>query len=406
MTTQLIKVEAVQELVLSAPAALQKNNTIMLAGVKMADDLLSKIESTGMNDELDQACNDWQVKAKKGLSLMDEARKPITQMLTAITKKFTELEAPLDQKKADSKYSAIQEHRNLYAKKKAIEEQKRQEEIQKKQRHEIELNNLKAYFNQQIIDAEIQLRYHRKGYMSKILETSTLADIHEVNQKVANLPLALQISKYNDLEISTPTLFLVTKEEAKALILQIKSDKYNEVAQIHKEELEAFRTDTIDSIPAKRMELQEMDNAKNDALKTLAIQKQQQERKDSEDAKFKKEAEDARLKAEQDASTQNEIENANTMFNAANELAEGTSNSTTSVRQGYKIVVLSVFGFQQIAAFWFQKEGLALSIDTIDKKSLGQMKAFCEKHAHKTNEKIESSALRYEDDFKAIATKG
>lgn len=38
------------------------------------------------------------------------------------------------------------------------------------------------------------------------------------------------------------------------------------------------------------------------------------------------------------------------------------------------------------------------------KKTGNQMKAFCEKHANKTSEKIDHEHVIYEDDYKAIAT--
>ena len=40
------------------------------------------------------------------------------------------------------------------------------------------------------------------------------------------------------------------------------------------------------------------------------------------------------------------------------------------------------------------------------KKTGNQQKAFCEKHAHKTGEMIDSIHLEYEEDYKAIASKG
>lgn len=405
MNTELIKVEAVQELVQTAPAALTKNNNIMLAGIKQADELIAKIQTIGMSDDLDQACNDWQVRAKKGITMMDEARKPITQMLDAIKKKFTELEAPLDPKKSDSVYSKIQAFRNDYAKKKALEEQKRQEEIKKKQRHELEINSIKSYYNQSITQAEIQLRYKRKGFLSKILESATLADIDDVKTKLNNIPLSLSISRYNEIEIPNPSLIYVAKEEALELLSKVKSEMFLNLSNIHESELLEFKNELLDLIRSKKIELQEIENAKTDALKQAALQKQQAERKADEEEKLRKQQQEAKEKAEAEALLNKEIENANTLFDAANNLAEGASESNATVRQQYKIIVTSPVGFQQVAAFWFQKEGLTLSVEAIEKKSLGQMKTFCEKHFHKTGEKIESSALKYEQDFKAIATK-
>ena len=74
-------------------------------------------------------------------------------------------------------------------------------------------------------------------------------------------------------------------------------------------------------------------------------------------------------------------------------------------RDGYKIVLLHQSAAAEIFTFWFQREGMNLTIEEIEKKSIGQMKAFCEKVGHKTGDLIVSKNVKYESVYKAVNRK-
>ncbi len=74
-------------------------------------------------------------------------------------------------------------------------------------------------------------------------------------------------------------------------------------------------------------------------------------------------------------------------------------------RSGYQITILHQAGAVEIFNFWFQKEGANCTIDEIEKKSIAQMKGFCERVAHKDGEMIQSKYLKYEPVYKAVNRK-
>jgi phage repressor protein C with HTH and peptisase S24 domain len=81
------------------------------------------------------------------------------------------------------------------------------------------------------------------------------------------------------------------------------------------------------------------------------------------------------------------------------------STQAPEARQGYEIIVSHTIGYGQIFQFYFEKEGKNQPIDKLGNMKLDQMKAYCEKLAHKTGEMIESKYLKYEPSFKAINRK-
>ena len=74
-------------------------------------------------------------------------------------------------------------------------------------------------------------------------------------------------------------------------------------------------------------------------------------------------------------------------------------------RDGFKITLLNKTAVAEIFTFWFQREGMTLTIDELEKKSIAQMKAYCEKVGHKSGDMIVSENLKYEPVYKAVNRK-
>jgi hypothetical protein len=58
----------------------------------------------------------------------------------------------------------------------------------------------------------------------------------------------------------------------------------------------------------------------------------------------------------------------------------------------------------EIFTFWFQREGITLTLEELEKKSIAQMKAYCEKVGHKSGD-LMSTNLKYEPVYKAVNRK-
>ena len=74
-------------------------------------------------------------------------------------------------------------------------------------------------------------------------------------------------------------------------------------------------------------------------------------------------------------------------------------------RTGVEIIVTHQAGYVELFTLWFKSEGVKLAIDKIGNTKLDQIKAWAEKLAMKTGEKIESKYLTYQGTYKAVNRK-
>ena len=137
---QLIKVEEFSNIMQSAPAILQRNQTSVSACNQAGQALLDTIEAAGgiNSDELDTSVAEYLAKTKITVDNMNKRRKVITQLLTNVSKSFTSLEAAIDVKSSSTIPYRLQQARNKYAAKKLEEQKRREEEARIKQMQENE----------------------------------------------------------------------------------------------------------------------------------------------------------------------------------------------------------------------------------------------------------------------------
>ena len=142
----IIPIEGALEIFQQAPLVLKRNQESSAKALAAGSALLNTIQAEGMSDALDDACNDYLVKLKKSLVLMNDRRKPITQIMDEFKKYFTSEEAKIDTE--GEIYTAIQNFRNKYAEKKAkkvmVEEKQRREKLELDEQKKHELNEKKA----------------------------------------------------------------------------------------------------------------------------------------------------------------------------------------------------------------------------------------------------------------------
>ena len=97
------------------------------------------------------------------------------------------------------------------------------------------------------------------------------------------------------------------------------------------------------------------------------------------------------------------MELTNTLFNNEVQLAEAATDAKAI--ESYEIEVKNAPAWLLIVSFYFEKEGKKLDVETLGKKSLNQMKKFCESHYKKTNEKIDNQYIAYNPVYKVRAAK-
>jgi hypothetical protein len=140
----------------------------------------------------------------------------------------------------------------------------------------------------------------------------------------------------------------------------------------------------------------------------LRKQKEQAEadrkkREEEEAAEIARKNEEEQKKAAEKVDIESQGEATMAMFEKEMQVAD--TNDAGPIREGYEIIIKHPVGYTQIFAFWFERAGKDLAIDKLGNTKLDQMKAWCEKLAFKTNEKITSQFIEYKETFKAVNKK-
>lgn len=441
------------ELFKTGPQILLSNCARASKALEIGKSVLLQIETEGMTEEIDARAMNYLSNIGKALPEIKDARAPITQVMTSLAKMFTEIENELDPKKEKTIAWNIQQHRNAWAKKLAEEQRQREIDAENKRRKETEAIELKAFLRTQVFNEYNRYLLHVKQKMQSALNNCTLDNIDSTLQIFKEYSPSLSREKYNGMELQTPLVMKYHSIDDLMVFAEIiKEERYAELSNNYLAEMTSKRDELIELIPSKRIELQEIENLRIEAEKKKKLADEQRLKDEAELKKIKdKEAQDKakkeleekqrkeaadlqKLKDEQEQllNQQKEREqeadkllNDEAQENLAADIektevaAEGDKTlamfqeqeaivATTQApasRLGYEIIILHQAAYGAIFQLWFTNEGAKMPLDKLDKYSLGQMKAWCEKHAHKTSEKIESKFLKYEPTYKAVNTK-
>lgn len=401
---QKIDVNEIASTMQGAGEILTRNENLALKAVNGAEQLLDTIEAEGMSDELDVALNSWQVKAKEAAGIMNKRRSPITQIMTRMARFFTEQEAKLDPAKPESVYSKIQQKRNEWARRKAEEARRREQEILMQQNIEKEKVTFKAEVESHIrkIYGEKLLAF--KQFAVKLYNSLTLDNVNDVKQSIAAVKVNYPLEKFNEIEPTGAFAMYLSPEDQKQIIVAVRDELYTELAANFRENMEAEKERLLDIIPSRVNELKEI--AKAGAEQKRKLEEEAERRRLADEARQKQEAAEQAKRAQEAIEAKAQMETANTLFDTSAKLAEIKEESIAKVRTGFNIIVKENAGWGAIFMFCFEKQAGSLTVEEFGKKTGNQMKAFCEKHAHKTGEKVVSAHLIYEEDFKAVASKG
>jgi hypothetical protein len=400
---QKINVNEIAETMQGAGAILTANETFGEKAVKGAQRLLDTIEAEGMSDDLDAAVNEWQVKAKQAITIMNNRRSPITQIMTKMAKFFTEIEGKIDPAKPDSVYSQLQVKRNAYAKKKAEEQKAKEQEILRNQNVAKEKISFKAEVETHIRRIYGQKLLTFKQHAVKIYDSLTIETEGAVIEGLKAIKINYPVEDFNKIEPEAAVPFYLNLEGRVKIVVEVRDSLYTELSANFRENMEAERDRLLDIVPSRINELKAI--AKAGAEQKAEMEAAAEKRRKDNELKQQQEAAEQAEKDKATIAATTQMETATSLFDTAAQLAEVKEESATKVRQGYKINVLNVAGVGAMYMFWFEKQGLKLTVEEALKKTGNQQKAFCEKHAHTTGEMIESIHLQYEEDYKAVASK-
>jgi hypothetical protein len=388
------------EIIGTASKVLTRNQTSVENAKKYGEKLVELIGQKGMSDELDRSCNQYLVQLAKTEKSMKERRTPITGIFDMVRSEFTGLEKEVS--KSGRLFTIIQQKRNEFARAKAEKERKRQEAAQLKLNQENERVEVVSKIRENI---EWAFSKHLEMVENEIYDTfqnATLADFDKTMTRIENEAVKAKINLRIYEQASIPKTMYIEQVEVDVLL----EKTIQEIKPKHEERfwsvLDELRINLSEKAPGRKQELQELAELEKKNKEEAAILKKQQEEREAKEKKEREaKAAQAKVEAQAKLDSEKEASKLNNLFNATSEAAV-SNESKSQVRKSLKIFVSHQSAWVEIFTFYMQTEGMKLGIDELGKKSLNQMKAFCEKHATKTGEKISSKYVKYEEDYTAV----
>jgi len=384
-------IQEIQKIIGDAPATLTANINSKDKAVKAADDLITAHTTTGMTSMLDARMAEYTDKAKKTITAINEKRKPFTQVMDELKKQFTGCETTIK-----AKVDEVQKIRDDYATKLMKEKQEQDRIAAAKLAKEKEVIAVKQSIKTALGTAFYEYITTKKKKVNELFDALTLERFEEDSQKFST-PVSMFTPKHLQKLQITVSSSILQVEEINTLILEVAQDNalYVHYANEYRNIMTVFQKETVDKLPSKKQQLEDLAKADEEEKKKLL--EQESKRKEEETATLQKEQEEASKTVEVNAATQAAAENTQASIGAL----FGTTITEPRVKSGTEIIVKNKAGYALIFQFWFEQEGKNLDNEKIEKKTIGQMKKFCEEYAVKTGELIDSVLIEYNDVYKA-----
>lgn len=394
------KANEVVNILQAAPGILTDNETRVTRCSNAGKSLLDTINATnGINsDEVDGQVQKFIEASKQTLKRINGSRTPITQMLTAISKRFTSLESEIDVKTSGTIPYKLQRARNEYAAKKLEEQKKREEEARRIQLAENEKAQYKA-------DITLLLDTTYTNYVSRhinalngMYDHATLASYNDVCRQIKEANVTFNWTDFANNVKDTFQTFYMDAATRTNIKNELASTKKIEYTQRYSFELEDLKQSLIDRLPSLRKQLEEQEELR----RTNAVKAARQEelrRKEQQEQLRKQEEERKRREAE--AKAKAEAEKAAAEVQAAFDFSAASMPSTpTKAKVKKKIQITNPQGFLPVYQLWFTREGVNLSMEDLEKVHK-KMITYCEKVMNKDGEQIQSAYVKYVDDVTA-----
>lgn len=394
------KANEVVNILQAAPGILTDNETRVTKCSNAGKSLLDTINATnGINsDEVDGQVQKFIEASKQTLKRINGSRTPITQMLTAISKRFTSLESEIDVKTSGTIPYKLQQARNEYAAKKLEEQKKREAEARRIQLTENEKAQYKA-------DITLLLDTTYANYVSRHIKAlsgmydhATLASYNDVCRQIKEANVTFNWTDFaNNVKDTFQTFYMdaATRTGIKNELASIKKVEYTKRYSF---ELEDLKQSLIDRLPSLRKQLEEQEELRRTNAVEAARQEEQR-RKEQQEQLRKQEEERKRREAE--AKAKAEAEKAAAEIQAAFDFSAASMPSTpTKAKVKKKIQITNPQGFLQVYQMWFTREGINMSMEDLEKVHK-KMITYCEKVVNKEGEEIKSAFVKYIDDVTA-----
>lgn len=348
--------------------------------------LIGKINSATIADTpeirfLDDECKSFLGKVAKTVAAMTERRKPITQTFDQIRKQFTKLENELE---TGEEIKSIQTFRNNVAQHLNEIAEKKEREQRIKAETEKERIEIRAYFKQAFSEDLVNTLSIAYDSLSGIFNSITLKDSESKKAELKNFP-----DEYKPASITYPHLHYITKEEHDKILEEVSPGEIAKNESECKEKIKEKIRYYLDRFDSKKQELLEIAQATAAEKERLAKESEERAKREAEAKKQEllnfTQKQQAKIEAEKTEASLNNLFDQNYATPAAN------------VKKTLTIEVSNPSGYGQIFMFWFEREGKNLPNEKIEKKSIAQMKKFCEDIANKDGEIITSNFITYKE---------
>ena len=394
------KANEVISILQTAPDILARNEASVSACTNAGKTLLDTIEGNGGigTDEIDTAVQEYLAKSKKTVENMNNRRKPLTQMLTAISKRFTTLEGSIDAKSKGTIPYLLQMERNKYAAKKLEEQKRREEEARQRQLAENEKAQYRA-------DITVLLDTTYAAYVEKhinalngIFNRASLATYGDVCRQITQTSTGFSWTDFVKNVVDNKQTFYMDGETRKAIKNEIAILKNKEYSDRYAVEIEGLKQSLVDRLPSLRKQLEEQEEIRKTNAIEAARLEEERKRKEAEE---RQKAELERKRKEEEARAKAEAEKATAEVQAAFDFSAASMSPTpTKAKIKKKIQVTNPQGFMQVYQMWFMREGINMSMEDLEKIHK-KMISYCEKTANKDGERIQSAFVKYVDDITA-----
>lgn len=395
-----IKPEEVSNIIQTTPAILQRNEVSVSGCNKAGQALLDTIEGAGGidSDEMDTAVSEYINKVKITVVNMNERRKPITQMLTAIGKMFTTMENQIDIKTTGTIPYRLQEARNRYAAKKLAEQKKREEEARKKQMAENEKASYKADITLLLDNAYNSYVEKHINALNSMFSRITLNTYNDVARQLKEVGTSFVWTDFAGNVSDKIVTYYMDADTRKAIKNEVATVKKKEFSERYTFELADLKQSIIDRLPSRRKELEELEEL---SRTNAAAAAEAEEKRKQQEAEEKAKLDQERKKREADAKAKADADKATAEVQAAFDFsAASVPDTPANAKVTKKIKVTNPKGYMLLYQMWFTKEGANMTNDDLDKVHK-KMITFCEKMANKDGETIQSPFIQYVEDVKA-----
>jgi hypothetical protein len=394
--------ESIGSVLQTAPDILKRNELSVSRCNAAGQSLLDTIEAEGghiASDDLDANIKEYIEKVKATVTEMNARRKPVTQILTEVSRRFTTLEGDINLKGAGTIPYRLQVFRDRYAAEKLAEQRRREEESRRKKLAEDEKISYRAEITRILDDAYAK---YTGDIRENIMATYNGVTLENYDRNLRDLHQIDNAFVWNDyvkfVKDSIVTVYMDT--ETKNIIKQevARTRKAEYVNSFNNEFLE-LKASLIERMPSKKKALEEeLELRRKDAYAAAQAEVARRKRESEEAARAeeerKREEESRKLKAE----TERKTAEATSMLNFMNDAIPQT---TVKAKVAKKIQVLNPKGFVEIYNLWFMHEGINLPMTDLEKVHK-KMITFCEKEANKDDgTTLKSAFIQYVDDVKA-----